>query len=109
MQSTSFYYKTTFTNLISYQLHLLILCRLAVRLAHRHCPPPLPAGPGGAPRLSREESLLLISLLRTLWRLSSQDMHDWLKSWPPLALACGLPLDQEGHLYRLCGWTHWLA
>src|SRR5438876_9671874 len=77
-------------------LHLLALCRLAVRLAHRRCPPPLPAGPGGAPRTYREESLLLISLLRTLWRLSYQDMHDWLKSWPALALACGLPLDKQG-------------
>src|SRR6266852_8035923 len=76
--------------------HLLTLCRLAVRLAHRRCPPPLPAGKGGAPRTYSEESLLLISLLRTLWRLSYQDMHDWLKSWPALALACGLPLDKEG-------------
>ncbi len=31
-------------------LHLLTLCRLAVCLAHRRCPPPLPAGPGGSPR-----------------------------------------------------------
>ena len=31
-------------------LHLLTLCRLAVHLAHRRCPPPLPAGPGGAPQ-----------------------------------------------------------
>ena len=31
-------------------LHLLTVCRLAVRLVHRRCPPPLPAGPGGAPR-----------------------------------------------------------
>jgi hypothetical protein len=77
-------------------LHLLTLCRLAVRLAHRRCPPPLPAGKGGRPRTYSEESLLLISLLRTLWRLSYQDMHDWLKSWPALALACGLPLDKEG-------------
>ncbi len=77
-------------------LHVLALCRLAVRLAHRRCPPPLPAGKGGAPRTYREESLLLISLLRTLWRLSYQDMHDWLTSWPALALACGLPLDQQG-------------
>ncbi|HEY4033905.1 MAG TPA: transposase, partial [Ktedonobacteraceae bacterium] len=73
-------------------LHLLALCRLA----HRRCPPPLPAGKGGRPRSYSEESLLLISLLRTLWRLSYQDMHDWLKSWPALALACGLPLDKEG-------------
>ena len=79
-------------------LHLLSLCRLAVRFAHRRCPPPLPAGPGGAPRTYTEESLLLISLLRTLWRLSYQDMRDWLKSWPALALACGFPLNKEGKL-----------
>jgi hypothetical protein len=29
-------------------------------------------------------------------RLSSQDMHDWLKAWPALALACGLPLNRGG-------------
>src|SRR5437763_16290446 len=75
-------------------LHLLTLSRLAVRLAHRRCPPPLPAGKGGSPRIYSEESLLLIGLLRTLWRLSSQDMHDWLTSWPAFALACGLPLKQ---------------
>src|SRR5215469_7740652 len=78
-------------------LHLLALCRLAVRLAHRRCPPPLPAGPGGAPRTSSEESLLLLALLRTLWRLSYADMRDWLRAWPALALACGLPLDKDDH------------
>jgi hypothetical protein len=77
-------------------LHLLAPCRLAVRLAHRRCAPPLPAGPGGAPRVYQEESLLLIALVRTLWRLSYQDMHDWLVAWPALALACGLPLDRTG-------------
>ena len=77
-------------------LHLLTLCRLAVRLAHRRCPPPLPAGPGGAPRTYAEESLLLLALVRTLWRLSYQDLHDWLVAWPALALACGLPLGHDG-------------
>lgn len=76
-------------------LHLLTLCRLAVRLARRRCPPPLPAGPGGRPRRSREESLLLLALLRTLWRLSYQDLHDWLVAWPALASACGLPADSH--------------
>jgi hypothetical protein len=47
-------------------LHLLTLCRLAVRLAYCRYPPPLPAGPGGAPRTYSEASLLLIALLRTL-------------------------------------------
>jgi len=41
------------------RLHLLALCRMAVRLAHRRCPPPLPAGPGGHPRVYTEESLRL--------------------------------------------------
>ncbi len=77
-------------------LHLLALCRLAVQLAHRRCPPPLPKGPGGSPRTYCEESLLLMALLKTLWRLSYQDVHDWLTSWPALALACGLPLGPEG-------------
>jgi hypothetical protein len=44
-------------------LHLLVLCRLAVRLAHRRCSPPLPSGPGGTPRTYSEESLLLIARL----------------------------------------------
>jgi hypothetical protein len=38
-------------------LHLLQMCRTAVQLAQRHCPPPLPAGPGGAPRVYTEEGL----------------------------------------------------
>jgi Transposase DDE domain len=80
-------------------LHLLALCRLAVRRARRRCPPPLPAGPGGRPRRYQEESLLLLALLRTLWRLSYQDLHDWLVAWPALALACGLPADAHGRPY----------
>ena len=78
------------------RLELLTLCKLAVHLAQRQCPPPLPAGPGGAPRLYREESLLLLAVLRTLWRLSYQEVHDWLCAWPALALACGLPLGADG-------------
>lgn len=77
-------------------LHLLALCHLAVWLARRRCPLPLPAGLGGRPRWYREESLLLLALLCTLWRLSYQDLHDWLVAWPVLALACGLPTDAHG-------------
>lgn len=80
------------------RLHLLALCRRAVHLSHRHCPPPLPKGPGGAPRTYSAESLLLIALLRTLWRLGYQEMHDWLVAWPALALACGLPTGTDGQI-----------
>jgi|GEM_PF-762869 len=77
-------------------LHLLALCRLAVRLARPGSPAALPKGPGGAPRVYSDASLLLIALLRTLWRLSLRDMRDWLVAWPALAAACGLPADDRG-------------
>jgi hypothetical protein len=35
-------------------------------------------------------------LLRTLWRLSYQEVHDWLYAWPTLAWACGLPPGPAG-------------
>ena len=73
-------------------LHLLTLCRLTVRLARPDCPAVLPKGPGGVARVYSHASLLLIELLRTLWRLSLRDMHDW----PALAAACGLPADAQG-------------
>jgi transposase len=78
------------------RLHLLEVCRVAVQLAQQQCPPPLAAGPGGAPRVYSDASLLLLALLRTLWRLSSQEVHDWLCAWPALALACGLPPGPDG-------------
>src|SRR5262249_4171068 len=78
------------------RLHLLDLCTLAVQVAQQRCPPPLPAGLAGAPRVYREESLLLLALLRTLWRLSYREVHDCLVAWPALALACGLPVDLAG-------------
>ena len=81
------------------RLHLLTLCRLAVRLAHHRCPPPLPKGPGSVPRTYSDESLLLVALLKTLWRLSYQDMSEWLRSWPELALACGFSYDQQKRLH----------
>lgn len=77
-------------------LHLPALCRLAVDRAGRAWPPSLPRGRGGAPRVYTDATLVLIALLRTRWRLSLQDMHDWLVSWPALALACGLPVDALG-------------
>ncbi len=87
--------------------HLLALCEFAVTLAQRRCPPALPKGPGGAPIVDPEASLLLIALLRTLWRLSDQDMHDWLVAWPALAAACGLPRDATGQLRVPCASQQW--
>lgn len=51
--------------------------------------------------------MLLIALVRTLWRLSYQDMHDWLIAWPALALACGLPRDATGQPRVPCASQLW--
>jgi hypothetical protein len=49
-------------------MHLLTLCRLAVRLAHRRCPPKLPAGLiiDGAPILAWRRTDLIRSPKRVL-------------------------------------------
>jgi hypothetical protein len=39
---------------------------------------------------------LLLAVLRTLWRLSYQETHDWLCAWPALALVCGLSRGADG-------------
>ena len=52
------------------RLHLLALCRAAVRLAEARQPAAVPRGRGGRPRSYTAESLLLLALLRVLWRLS---------------------------------------
>jgi hypothetical protein len=57
--------------------------------------------------VNEEESLLLITLLRTLWRLSYQDMRDWLRAWPALALACGLPPGKDGFPRVPCPSQQW--
>jgi transposase len=76
-------------------LHLLALCRRAVRLAQERTPV-LSGARRGHPVVYAPESLLVIGLLRVLWRLSYRDIHDWLVAWPALAVACGLPTDQGG-------------
>jgi hypothetical protein len=38
----------------------------------------------------------VLALLRTLWHLSNQELHDWLSDWPTLARACELPLEADG-------------
>ncbi|MGH2410446.1 MAG: transposase [Chloroflexota bacterium] len=78
-------------------LALLPLCQAAVAQGQRRCPPPLRATNRGVKPIYSEASLLLIALLRTLWRLSYQDMYDWLVAWPGLARACGLPVNSQGH------------
>lgn len=73
--------------------HLRSLCRLVVHHAHRSS---LIATRRGRPVVYPAASVLLIGLLRVLWRVSYRDMTDWLTAWPALARACGLPDGPDG-------------
>jgi transposase len=88
------------------RLHLLALCRVAVHLAHEQCPPPLPTGPGGAPRVCSEESLLFL--------LSRANVHDAPFARPLMELATRLfhlrprviRLDAGYWGLKLIAWIH---
>src|SRR5215831_17921007 len=65
------------------RLQLLAVCRVAVHLAHQQCPPPLRAGPGGAPRLYAHESLLqLLAVCRVAVHLAHQQCPPPLRAGP---------------------------
>jgi len=68
-------------------LPLLPLTFLALRLTQGNR---LHSG-RGRPRTYSDASILLIAILARLWRLSYAEVLDWLRAWPALAQACGLP------------------
>src|SRR6266699_2488753 len=72
-------------------LHLLTFCHLAVQLAHRRCPPPLPAGPPGP------EALFILSVLSALRRrlIGARDLI--IDSAPILAWRRADPDAAVGH------------
>src|SRR5260221_6662127 len=65
------YHRTTATALhvdaltLVTRLHLLEVCRVAVQLAQQQCPPPLPAGPRGAPPVANAIPTALCCFLRS--------------------------------------------
>jgi len=61
-------------------------------------PAPFAEGARGKPRTYGAESLLLIALLRTSWRLSYQDTHEGLVAWPALARGLSLGTDVQAHV-----------
>jgi len=80
------------------RLHLLALCGLAVRVAHWRCPRPCRLAPVDGRGCTRRSRCSWYTLLRVLWHLSYQDLHDWLVAWPALAQACYLPTSAQGQV-----------
>jgi len=70
------------------QLRLLPLAQLIVKRAS-WLQPTLSAGSGGRPLTYRDESVLVVIWVMSLWQLSPERMVRQLKRWSELASACG--------------------
>lgn len=60
-------------------------------------------GRRGRPRTYSDATILLLALLGRLWQLSGREVCAWLRCWPALAAACGLPpgrVIHHAHLSR---------
>lgn len=60
-------------------------------------------GRRGRPRTYSGATILLLALLGRLWQLSAREVCAWLRCWPALATACGLPdgrVIHHAHLSR---------
>src|SRR5260370_29429765 len=73
------------------RLHLLERCRVAVQVAQRQCPPPLPAGPGRPPPRFSGGALVFWGVLRPAWRPALQELHDALPAVAAAGGACCAP------------------
>jgi hypothetical protein len=79
-------------------LGLLPLAAAAVALAttsRRRLPPR--GARRGRPRTYADATILLVALLARLWQLSTREVCAWLRQWPALADACGLPQGRVIH------------
>lgn len=60
----------------------------------------------GRRRTYSDATILLLALLGRLWHLSTREVCAWLRQWPALAAACGLPAGRvihPAHLSRRAG------
>jgi DDE family transposase len=75
-------------------IHAPTLAAWALDLARRLRPPTLPRGPGGRPARYRDESVLLLAVVQTAWRMSYSEVVDYLAAHEALADTIGCPARQ---------------
>src|SRR5262249_61110960 len=81
-------------------IHAPTLARWALELARFLRPLALPRGPGGRPPLYRDETVLLLAVVQTAWRLSYSEVVDYLASHDALADTIGCPPRQPNGTRR---------
>ena len=71
-------------------------------------PPRLPRGPGGHPRTYQDESIVLMALIQTAWRMSYADIVDYVASQSDLARQLGFNrVNQHGQVRTISQGQYW--
>lgn len=85
-----------------------VLASWALQRASQCRRPRLPRGPGGRPPTYRDESILLMAIIQTSWRMSYAEMVDYVASRSDLAGQLGFDqLDEQGQLQTVSQGQYW--
>lgn len=85
-----------------------ILARWALLMTRRVSRPRLKRGPGGRPATYRDESIVLMAIVQTAWRMSYADIVDYVASHPDFAQQIGFrPNQQSGQFETISQGQYW--
>jgi hypothetical protein len=85
-----------------------IVASWALQMTVRLRGPRLPRGPGGRPPTYRDESILLMAIIQTAWRMSYADIVDYVASQPDLAQQLGFhPALEPGQWQTISQGQYW--
>jgi len=85
-----------------------LLARWALQMAERLSRPRLRRGPGGRPSSYQDESILLMAIVQTAWRMSYADIVDYVTSHDHFAQQIGFSLKETtGQIETICQGHYW--
>lgn len=85
-----------------------LLAEWALQMTVRLRGPRLPRGPGGRPPTYHDESILLMAIVQTAWRMSYADIVDYVAHQPELARQLGFePADEPGQFQTISQGHYW--
>lgn len=85
-----------------------LVARWAIEMARQVSRPRLKRGPGGRPATYRDETILLMAIVQTAWRMSYADIVDYVASHEDFAQQIGFrPNERSGHIETICQGHYW--
>ena len=85
-----------------------LLARWALQMTARLRGPRLQRGPGGRPPTYCDDTILLMAIVQTAWRLSYADIVDYVAGQPELARHLGFePADEPGQFQTISQGQYW--